>query len=448
MLLLHPRTSADVKGCKRMSSRMFADIRGSCQPYISEKEASNLSPDIKSKLIRNDPVLCTEFINHRCQSLINFIKNPNGLFQENYVDHFMCRSEVQLRGSIHYHQVWWCKDAPVLIPYSGIDIRMENENRVIEFLDKHISTKYLNDNPNMKFQIHKHTHTCYKHSKECRFHFPRYVTHKTMILYPHKPDDITQERLKNLIKIKKRMNYYKDTQVLESFDTMLENLRMNMTEYYDAIRCEVFKIIILYERETNAVMVNNYNPVLLDSLESNHDIQFVTDAYAAIHYLFKYCLKIDEGVNFLIEKAVEECRKGNKTVEDTFKSVANVFYNTSCISVQQAIQEIKGYSIVRFSEVEKFIDTNLPQNRSFLKKPEKELNELEEDSRDICEKNFIQEYSERPKAMELVPLADFAAWYNKCRKGKRKNNCDENSSCKNAKFSHLILIERESAFLF
>ena len=70
--------------------------------------------------------------------------------------------------------------------------------------NKFVSTKFLEDNPNMKFQIHKHTHSCYKNNKkECRFHYPRYVAHDTIILYPHKNEsDITKLRLDNLRKIK------------------------------------------------------------------------------------------------------------------------------------------------------------------------------------------------------------------------------------------------------
>ena len=396
---------------------------------ITLVEASNLSPDIKSKLVRDDPVLCTEYINHRSQVLLNYLKNSNGLFGENNVEHYMIRSEIQLRGTIHFHCVYWLRNAPVLIPYAKSDIRMENENKVIEFLDRFVSTKYLEDNPSMKFQIHKHTHSCYKNNKKkCRFHYPRFVAHNTVILYPHMHEkDITKERLENLKKIKVKMNYYRKNNVLESFEVMLKDLGLTMSEYYDAIRCGIFKIVILYKRETNAVMVNNYNPVLLDSLENNHDIQFIIDAYAAIHYLFKYCLKVDEGVNFLIEKAVEECRKGNKTIKDTFKSVANVFYNTSCISVQQAVQEIKGYCIVRFSEDEKFINTNLPEDRLYLLKSD--LDDLDDDSKDIYVKGFIQEYANRPLSLDLVTLADFAAYYNKSKKSsKKKFDCDDNEN--------------------
>lgn len=399
---------------------------------ISKLDALNLTLEMKNFLIKKDPVLCAEIFNHRSLALESFMKSSNGLFGSKNVTHFMKRTETQMRGSIHEHDILWLRDAPVLIPYAS-EGKTENEDAICKFLDEHISTKFQKDHPNMSFQIHNHTHTCYKNTdnddeKKCRFHFPRFVSLSTMIIYPQSKLNRTKDKLDDLEKIKRKMHYYKDTRISQTFEEMLKDLDMTIAQYYEAVRCDFFKISVLHKRDSDAVMVNNYNPTLLDTLEANHDVQFITDAYAAIHYLFKYCLKIDEGVNHLMKKAMEECRSGNKTIQETYKRIASIFYNTCYISAQQAVQEIKGFPIVKFSEDEKFINTNPPAKRTYLRKPLAELDLLDDSSTDVYERGFIHEYCVRPKYLENVPIVDFAALYTKTEKSKKKHPDDDEAS--------------------
>ena len=62
-----------------------------------------------------------------------------------------------------------------------------------------------------------------------------------------------------------------------------------------------------------------------------------------------------------------------------------------------------------------FINTSHPEERTFLLKAMDKLQELPDNSEDIESDNLIKRYQRRPKQLEELCLADFAAWYD-CKK--------------------------------
>jgi len=301
---------------------------------------------------------------------------------------------------------------------------MDNEKEVVEFIDKIISTKFLEGHPSMDFHIHKCTETCYKREggakKKCRFHFPKFISNKTKILYPIK--DVTKEMALNLGRIREKMKKYQEKRELQSFEDMLEELNLTEEKYFEAIRCASTKLDILYKRESNAVDINSYNETLLNVWESNHDMQYIPDPYALVTYLTGYQLKTDKAITKKFAQAEQGYREGKLTTNETVLKIANDFHNASIITAQQAVEELLGFSVLKFSEAEQFINTNRPENRVHMRKSIKELEEMDDDDENITVSDFIDHYAGRAD-LDDVCLADFAALYK--REGEAENISDD-----------------------
>ena len=63
----------------------------------------------------------------------------------------------------------------------------EEENALINFINRHVTVdRYnpLSEEIVNKVNVHRHSHTCYKHEKKCRFNLPRFPKLKTIISIP------------------------------------------------------------------------------------------------------------------------------------------------------------------------------------------------------------------------------------------------------------------------
>jgi len=70
----------------------------------------------KSDLIRQDPVVCATYFDHRFRTMFKLIRLKNVNFKEHSVKHFCYRIEYQHRGSPHVHMLLWLDNAPVFDP--------------------------------------------------------------------------------------------------------------------------------------------------------------------------------------------------------------------------------------------------------------------------------------------------------------------------------------------
>jgi len=81
---------------------------------ISEEEALKLSWPEKVPLIKNDPITCFRYFDHRFTPMMKVKVHKNGQFAPYEVNHHFFRYEIQKRGSIHAHVVLWLKMHPFL----------------------------------------------------------------------------------------------------------------------------------------------------------------------------------------------------------------------------------------------------------------------------------------------------------------------------------------------
>ena len=177
---------------------------------ITLEEAENMDYEKKRDLIRNDPVTCVRYFEHRLKSLWEILSARCGPFQGCELVNKYVRTEFQVRGSPYVHALLWLKNAPKCDKNDRESIK-----RCIEFIDKLIS---VSSNPTefpeelINLLRHKHSHTCKKNVNGCiicRFGIPYFPMRKTMILEPFGDDEKLTKKEREEIN-KKRQDVIKE----------------------------------------------------------------------------------------------------------------------------------------------------------------------------------------------------------------------------------------------
>ena len=169
----------------------------------------------------------------------------------------------------------WLEGAPVF----GID----KDDDVTSFIDQIITCQKPKNNPGLldlvnHRQIHRHSHTCRKKSKNvCRFNYTQPPMRTTTILFPLE-DNFSPARVKTLKQswrdIKERLNDLKDGEDI-TFDQLLSDLEVPEETCILAIRSSLNSSTIFLKRKPNELRVNNYNAACLSAWRANMDIQFI-----------------------------------------------------------------------------------------------------------------------------------------------------------------------------
>ena len=140
-----------------------------------------------------------------------------------------------------------------------------------------------------------------------------------------------------------------------------------------------------------------------------------------------YINKSENGMSKLLREALNELKKGNNTVRERLRVIANKFLNSSEISAQEAVYHILSIPLSISSRSTIFINTNRPENRISMVKSDEILQKLEPDSKDIFLEGLVDMYINRPDQMKSVCLADFASLYNVSKKQTSNLQITENS---------------------
>ncbi|XP_054166272.1 uncharacterized protein LOC128963769 [Oppia nitens] len=175
---------------------------------------------------------------------------------------------------------------------------------------------------------------------------------------------------------------------------------------------------IFLRRLPNAVNINAYNQIWLKLWRANIDIQYCLHPYACVKYLCAYISKSMRGMSLLLKQASEEAKKGNKTIQEQVRHLANTLVNGTEISAQEAVYHALSMDISRMSRVTMFINNGPPNERFQMLKSRKDLEEMPGDSKDISIKGLLDHYMARPVIIDIVNnlcLAEFAASYNYCK---------------------------------
>ena len=380
----------------------------------SDIELENLNWEEKCRLIQSDPVTCARHFDYQFNQFLRHFLMSSAAPLGKIADWFY-RVEYQQRGSPHIHMLIWLEDAPVY--------RCNNDSDVITFIDKIITCKKPNNDPELVLlvnrQMHRHCQTCRKKSKaECRFNFPQPPMKSTTILHPL-GDDVSETEVRKhkdtWKNISKHLNDMKEGEDI-TFDQLLINLNVTEQNYYLAIQSSLNSPTIFLRRNPNELRVNNYNSACLKAWRANMDIQFVLDVYACAAYIVPYISKSQKGMSQLLRRACDEARAGNSSIKQQVRDIGNQFLNSIEISAQEAVYIVLQLPIRKNSRQVIFINITPPEERVQLLKPMNEIEEMDDDSEEVHSSGLLNRYKQRPASFENISLADWAALYDSCQK--------------------------------
>ena len=149
-------------------------------------------------------------------------------------------------------------------------------------------------------------------------------------------------------------------------------------------------------------------------MESQYGHPVMLDVYACAVYIVNYISKAQKGMSQLLREACKEARKGNLNIKQQVRDIGNKFLNNVEISAQEAVYIVLLLPMRKASREIIFINTSPPEERVELSKPINDIENMEDDSEEVYTSGLLKRYCKRPKKLEHLTLADWAAWYD-CR---------------------------------
>ena len=196
------------------------------------------------------------------------------------------------------------------------------------------------------------------------------------------------------------------------FKEFLARLKLTCDDYILAIRSSLKSTTIFLKRTPGEIRVNAYNPGLIKAWRSNMDIQFVTNVFACAMYIASYVTKSQRGMSELLRRAADEAKLNDgSNTRQQLRAVGNKFLNAVEISAQEACYILLQLCMRKSSRQVIFVNTNLPEDRVFLLKPQSVIENMDDDDENVESRGLITRYEERPESLENTCLADFACWY-------------------------------------
>ncbi|XP_044578906.1 uncharacterized protein LOC123261377 [Cotesia glomerata] len=388
---------------------------------ITLEQAEKMDYKEKARLISGDPVTIARYFDYRIRELFKVMKENNSIFREHNIIDFYYRIEFQQRGSPHIHCLLWLENAP------NYDDEDENNLGVIRFIDKFITcSNKLLSRELIKLQTHRHTFTCKKGLKKikCRFDIPFFPMIKTCILKPF--STMEKERKNELRKVREDIqkfleeNFKKESII--SIEQMLKKFRITYDSYIEIIRSGLYRPTVMLRRNPDECMINSYNQELLKLHSANMDIQFILDMYSCASYVLNYLNKPISGLSRLMYDVTNEVKRGNYTMKEQLRLIANAFLKASEFGSQEAVYYILALPLSKCSREVTFVNTNLPENRIQVVKSKEDLKKLPLNSTDIYIKDTLDHYIHRPHELEDTCLASFVSWYNYSTKEYHRKN--------------------------
>ena len=145
---------------------------------------------------------------------------------------------------------------------------------------------------------------------------------------------------------------------------------------------------------------------------ANHDIQPCLHPYAVVQYILSYVTKAQKGMSLQMENACNEARYNNMELKESVRHIGNVFLNGVETGQEEAAFLLLQIPMTFMTRECIFINTSPAEERTFLVKDKKSLEQMDPQSTDIQVDNIVQHYCRRPPEMESYTLADFATKVN------------------------------------
>ncbi|XP_043273933.1 uncharacterized protein [Venturia canescens] len=376
---------------------------------ISDRVAAELSLIEKSTLINEDAVTCAIYFNKLVNVLLTILQSKEcSPFRRYRVADYFEHIEFQHGGSPHAHILLWLDNAPK-------NMLGENNTEVINLIDSLVSVSTSQASGNIRLQTHKHTFTCYKkivanRPQKCRFEAPFMPCRNTLNLTPiQKTDPQFQKYAKKYAEIRTNLENTDYNNIDEFY---AKNNIHSDDEYCNILRAGINRPKIFYKRSPLEKWNIPFNPFVLSILRSKMDFQIITEEYSCAAYVVEYVNKTNRGISNLQRKMIEIMNEHPEfdMVDITRKMSVDIF-NSVEISSQEAAWYLLREPMSKSSAGVVYINTVWPIERQKIRKTQKELSELDENSTDIWKEDWFDKYQKRPDELSGITLAQFVSRY-------------------------------------
>ncbi|XP_055084862.1 LOW QUALITY PROTEIN: uncharacterized protein LOC117386060, partial [Periophthalmus magnuspinnatus] len=356
----------------------------------STRRVEDLDWAERCDLLRRHPVTAARMFDSRWHRFLRKVILSPAQPIGKVVDYFY-RVEFQQRGSPHVHCLFWIENAPKL--------GENTDEEVVEFVDKYVTCELPSD-PDLlekvtSVQQHskRHSKTCKKKNKVCRFNFPRPVSSRTFIKQkdPDAEPLVTKEEAEFIMSVLKNA-ILDETNLCLSADELFASLGLSQFTFEQVYSVLDGHTHIVLKRDVGEAWINNYNEKLLTCWNANMDIQYVVDAWACVVYIISYISKAERDMGLLLSNAQKEASKGNVSAKEAFKKLGSVYLHNRDVSAQEAVYRVTNMHLKEFSRKVTFVPTG--NNIVRMSKPIGEIDD--EMGEDIWMTNTIDRYLSRP----------------------------------------------------
>ena len=314
---------------------------------------------------------------------------------------FFIRVEFQARGSPHAHTIIWIKDAPRL--------RTHSDEEICDFINRY-QTCNINDD-SMTFQQHRHSATC-KRGTRCRFAFPHAPSSKTIIARPPvegSESALSSDRKVEILNAVKKCLNDENTEADITLADLLNKAKVTDADYHRALSMSNTGKTVILKRPPAAQWTNSFNEDILRTWKANMDLQYILDPYSCMMYVTSYMMKSEKAMSELLSKVSKEA--GSEDIKAQLNKVGSTFLNHREVSAQEAAYRLLSIPLKKSSRTVVFINTSPKDKRVAILKPASVISGMDQDDENIFCVNLIDRYAARPRDLDNISLAEFAATY-------------------------------------
>ena len=207
-----------------------------------------------------------------------------------------------------------------------------------------------------------------------------------------------------------------------SLEEVLELAEVTTEQYMEALEVSGKGNVVVLKREPSECYINNYNGPVMLAWQANMDLQYVLNAYACEMYVASYIMKTDRAMGELLKRVTAEAR--TEELKTQLKKVGSAFLTHREVSAQEAVYRILSLPMKQLSRPVVFVDTNPKHQRIAVLKDNDALNELDDDDTNVFQKSLVDRYQHRPRELQSMCLAEFAASFAVNYKPSDDSECD------------------------
>ena len=130
-----------------------------------------------------------------------------------------------------------------------------------------------------------------------------------------------------------------------------------------------------------------------------------------VHSIAAYMLKSERSMGELLKQVSKEC--GSEDIRTQLRRLGSVFLNHYEVSAQEAAYRILSLPLKQLSRKIIFVNTVAKEDRVSLLKPMNQIQDMDEDSEDICQTSLIDMLQDHitsmicalPSLLPTIPLA-------------------------------------------